>query len=58
MTEKEIIKNTKEFIKNTDCEIKDVCKFLHKYADYVTGRKIDIDTKIFVRFSKFLYENK
>ena len=42
MTEKEIIKNTKEFIKNTDCEIKDVCKFLHKYADYVTGRKIDL----------------
>ena len=30
----------------------------HKYADYVTGRKIDIDTKIFVRFSKFLYKNK
>ena len=30
MTEKEIIKNTKEFIKNTDCEIKDVCEFLRK----------------------------
>ena len=58
MTEKEIIKNNKEFIKNTDCEIKDVCEFLFIFFFYFILRKIDIDTKIFVRFSKFLYKNK